>query len=75
MLVRVVAPHFVAGLVIENGRCVEAAPILKWALNKGEDFLRGYIKSKGWRATVVPEKSEDHGVPAGAELSPAKTIC
>ena len=53
-LVRVVAPHFVAGLVIEDGRCVLCAPILrktcKW---RTPDQLREVFKKNGWRATVV----------------------
>ena len=31
-LVRVTAPHFVAGPVVENNICILAAPILRWAL-------------------------------------------
>lgn len=55
MLVRVVAPHFTAGLVLENGRCTDAAPILRWAVGANREFLRAYFSRKGWRATVVPE--------------------
>ena len=52
--VRVVAPHFVAGMDIGvNGRCVEAAPILAWAKGKSEDEVRRYFASKGWRASVI----------------------
>lgn len=52
-LVRVVAPHFVAGIWCANGKCVEAAPILSWAKGKTEDFLRDYFKKKGWAASVI----------------------
>lgn len=52
-LVRVEAPHFVAGLVIEDGRCIEAAPILRWAIGKSESYLRSYIRRRAWRASVV----------------------
>lgn len=31
MLIRITAPHFVAGLVVEDHRIVAAAPILRWA--------------------------------------------
>jgi hypothetical protein len=51
-LVRVTARHFCAGLVIVNGRCVEAAPILKWAIGKDAEWLRRYLYNKGWKATV-----------------------
>lgn len=53
-LVRVDAPHFVAGLEInEQGMCMVAAPILKWCIGKRTDFLRDYFKRKGWKATIV----------------------
>jgi hypothetical protein len=54
MLVRVEAPHFVAGIEVnERGMCMNAAPILKWCIGKKTDFLRDYFKGKGWKATIV----------------------
>jgi hypothetical protein len=55
-LIRVVAPHFVAALVMVDGRCTEAAPILKWAIGKSEEWLRAYFAGKGWRATEVKQR-------------------
>jgi hypothetical protein len=56
MLVRVVAPHFVAGLVLnEHERCTEAAPILHWAIGLTRDELRAEFSRRRWRATVVSE--------------------
>lgn len=52
-LVRVVAPHFCAGLIVVNDRCVKTAPILAWTIGKSADFLRAYFAQKGWRASVV----------------------
>lgn len=53
-LVRVVAPHFVAGLIIgRNERCTEAAPILNWAINKSRSELQSYFARKGWKASVI----------------------
>lgn len=52
-LVRVVAPHFVAGLECANGKCTEAAPILKWLRGKSEDELRAIFHKKGWKASVI----------------------
>ncbi len=52
-LVRVVAPHFVAGIECALGKCTEAAPILKWCKGKTEDELRSYFKQKGWQASVI----------------------
>lgn len=53
-LVRVVAPHFVAGFETD-GVVRRAAPILgKHLLGKTDDQAREYIKSKGWKASIVP---------------------
>lgn len=57
MLIRVVAPHFVAGLIIENDICTEAAPILQWAKGWTRDRLRDYFSKKGWKASVINEKA------------------
>ncbi len=51
-LVRVAAPHFVAGLVMDGDKCIRAAPILSWAVGKGRNELRAYFARKGWKATV-----------------------
>jgi hypothetical protein len=51
--VRVVAPHFVAGIEFARGKCTEAAPILAWAKGKTEAEMRAYFKRKGWRASVI----------------------
>lgn len=52
-LARVEAPHFVAGLITIDGRCTEAAPILRWAIGRTEDELRAYFGQKGWKAIQV----------------------
>lgn len=58
-LIRVATPPevrklFVAGLVIVNDRCTEAAPILRRrCLGKSSDRLRALFKAAGWTATVV----------------------
>ena len=53
-LVRVVAPHFVAGFVIKADRVIACAPILRRALmGKTADQIRAVCKAKGWRASVV----------------------
>lgn len=58
MLVRVVAPHFVAGLIVEPDeweelRCVQAAPILRWAVGKRREDLQEYFRRSGWEASVI----------------------
>lgn len=53
MLWRIEAPHFVAGLVVEDGRVVEAAPILGWANGKEWREVRAYCKRNGWHGTPL----------------------
>lgn len=48
---RIVAPHFVAGIVIEDGKVVRAAPIVRYMLGWSEDRVREYVNRKGWKAT------------------------
>lgn len=53
-LVRVVAPHFVAGLVIDAaGRRISGAPILGWAIGKERAELSSYFRGRGWRASII----------------------
>jgi hypothetical protein len=52
MLVRVVAPHFVAGFETD-GTVRRAAPIIKYLVGKTNDQARAYITSKRWIASVV----------------------
>lgn len=51
-LVQVTAPHFCAGLVFQGLICTEAAPILKWAVNKNRAWLWPYFERKGWKAVI-----------------------
>jgi hypothetical protein len=52
-LYRVVAPHFVAGIVADGGRVVDAAPILAWSVGETREHLRDYFASKRWRVEFV----------------------
>lgn len=55
VLVRVVAPHFVAGLVIDidTKRCIEAPPILAASIGKTATELRAYFDRRGWTSERV----------------------
>jgi hypothetical protein len=53
-LVRVVAPHFVAGFVTD-GIVRKAAPILKKLIGNTDDTARKVIERFGWRASVISE--------------------
>jgi hypothetical protein len=53
MLASVSAPHFNAGLIVEDGVCVRAAPILKWTLGKRWAWLHSYFLQKGWEVICL----------------------
>jgi hypothetical protein len=59
MLVRVEAPHFVAGLIVKNQRVVATAPILAWARGMGVVALEASIKRKRWDWQVLDDGSVD----------------
>ena len=52
-LIRVVAPHFVAGVETKNGKCVKTAPILRWTRGMTEREMFAAFKQKGWTATII----------------------
>lgn len=54
-LIRVVAPHFVAGFETD-GVVRRAAPILKYLVGKDDAYVRHYIKQKGWKASIINEQ-------------------
>lgn len=53
VLVRIEAPHFVAAVIIEDGVCIEAAPIMSWAIGKTEQDLVTWFNTKGWENEVL----------------------
>ena len=54
MLVRIAAPHFVAGILLDAAeRCVRAAPIVAWAIGLDREALRKEFRLLGWRASVI----------------------
>ena len=55
VLVRVVAPHFVAGLTFDadTERCIEAAPILAASIGKTMMQIIAYAHKRGWQIDRV----------------------
>lgn len=51
---RIVAPHFVSGLVVQQGQVVEAAPILEWTRGRPWPEIKRECRRRGW-----------HGEPLG----------
>jgi hypothetical protein len=54
-LVRVVAPHFVAGFE-SDGTVRRTAPILKVMRGWTDERARRYIARKGWKASIVSDQ-------------------
>ncbi len=56
-LVRVVAPHFVAGLVLDmhsaKERVIRAAPILRWTEGSLWSSVTGHFVRRGWTWQLV----------------------
>lgn len=50
---RITAPHFVAALRVKDGRVVEAANILGWAVGKRWPEVKRYMRRKGWHGAVL----------------------
>lgn len=53
-----VAPHFVAGLIMRDDRCVFAAPILIWTLGMRAAALRASFARKKFIATVLTQSTK-----------------
>jgi hypothetical protein len=56
-LVRVVAPDFTCGIVIDKGTCVEAAPRLHYCVGKSAPWCSGHFQHKQWRASIVRDQA------------------
>jgi hypothetical protein len=48
-LIRIEAPHFVAGAEVEKGVVINTAPILKWMRGKEFSSFIPYLDRKGWK--------------------------
>jgi hypothetical protein len=57
MLVRVVAPDFIAHLVIKRGFCTEAEPALLHCVGCSAPWVKGHLIYKNWRGTIIPDKA------------------
>ena len=59
-LYRIVAPHFVAGVIVSHtGTIIEAAPILSYARRRPIEWLAAYVAKRGWHMREVLERKEE----------------
>jgi len=49
-VVAIDAPHFCAGLVLENDLVIRAAPILRYMVGWRRERVMAYARRKGWQA-------------------------
>lgn len=51
MLMRVSAPHYVAGIIFDGPRAIAAAPILYWVVKTGRsmEWCINYFNQKGFK--------------------------
>jgi hypothetical protein len=47
-VIQVDTGYFCAGIVVENGICIDAAPILRWAIGKREQDIKSWSRIKRW---------------------------
>lgn len=57
ILYQVKAPHFCAGLIVDETRVIDAAPILRWSMGKTRKYLKDYFERKGWKVAFVKKLS------------------
>jgi hypothetical protein len=53
MLLQITAPHFCAGVDLENNKVIAYAPIVKYMKGWTENKIRNYCKSKKWDVKEV----------------------
>jgi hypothetical protein len=58
-LAQIKAPHFTAGLLLQDDLVVEAAPIIGYMKKNSwtRDDVRNYCRDKGWTISVVREEA------------------
>jgi hypothetical protein len=51
-MIRITAPHFVAGIVLHDGRACRSASIVAYMLGWARERVEAYCRTKGWRCEV-----------------------
>jgi len=58
-LVRIKAPHFVAGVVLLDDCVIRVAPILKYMTGWNRRKIEMYCEKKGWKLEVLSNPEEN----------------
>jgi hypothetical protein len=52
-LYQVDAPHMCAGLIVADGKVIEAAPIVSWAVGKHINYFLDWCKRKNYKCIQI----------------------
>ncbi len=55
VLAAIDAPHFYAGIILEQDVVIQAAPIVKYMRGWSRDRVRDYCRQKRWTVQIVRE--------------------
>jgi hypothetical protein len=47
-LYQITSSYFCAGIIVNDGVIVQAAPILKWSIGHTFEYFRAYCRTKYW---------------------------
>jgi len=61
LLAQIRADKFSAGIVLRDGRVIEAAPIVRYMVGWKRDSVRSYCKERRWEISVVSETKSGNG--------------
>jgi hypothetical protein len=53
-MIRIIAPHFIAGVIITAGRAGRRAPILGYMVGWTAQRIIEYCEKKNWRYELLP---------------------
>lgn len=53
-MIRIIAPHFTAGVIITCGQVTRRAPILYYMVGWSPQEVIDYCAKKGWRYELLP---------------------
>ena len=59
MMLRLTAPHFVAGVILNEGLVTEAAPVVGYMLGWPFPRVRAYAISKRWNVEEMTDEYVD----------------
>lgn len=73
MLVQITSRYFTADIEAQDGKVVDAAPILAYMKGKSLDEVRKYVEFKGWGyEVIVPHDTREYGKTSVSVPNPSR---